>query len=85
MGETWLTITLAAVIGLVTGWIADPMTGRRHGLISTLATGLVGSYLGLFVVNVMETGFAGRWTGPAASAIGAVFLLTCLALVRRKA
>jgi uncharacterized membrane protein YeaQ/YmgE (transglycosylase-associated protein family) len=85
MDKPYVIILIAAVIGLVTGWLAELMTGRRHGLISTLATGLTGSFLGAFIANVMETSVLGMWTSPAFAATGAVFLLLTLALVRRRA
>jgi uncharacterized membrane protein YeaQ/YmgE (transglycosylase-associated protein family) len=84
MSEVWI-IVIAAGIGLVTGWLADLLTSRRHGLVSTLAVGLVGAFLGAFVANVLDTDFAGRWSSPALAGAGAIFLLVCLAAVRRSA
>lgn len=75
----------AIIIGLLAGWIADMVTGRRHGLLTTLVIGLVGSFLGAFIANVLNISFAGFWGSLIVSAVGAILLLALLALVRRRA
>ena len=85
MGENWVTILIVAAIGVVLGWLADLMTGRRHGLISAVAVGLVGAFLGLFIARVTAAEFAGAWTEDTLAAIGAGFLLISMAAVRRRA
>ena len=84
MSETYVLI-IAAVIGVVTGWLADLMTSKRHGAISTIAAVLTGAFLGAFIANTMESEIAGMWTGPAFAAVGAISLLVVMALVRRRA
>jgi uncharacterized membrane protein YeaQ/YmgE (transglycosylase-associated protein family) len=85
MGENWVTILIVAAIGVVLGWLADLMTGRRHGLFSAIAVGLVGAFLGLFVARVTAAEFAGRWTEDSLAAVGAALLLITMAAVRRRA
>jgi uncharacterized membrane protein YeaQ/YmgE (transglycosylase-associated protein family) len=85
MGENWVTILIVAAIGVVLGWLADLMTGRRHGLLSAVAVGLVGAFLGDFIARVTAAEFAGQWTEDALAAIGAAFLLIAMAAVRRRA
>jgi len=75
----------AIVIGIVAGWIADQVTGRRHGLMITFVVGLVGSFLGAFIANVLNIAYTGWWASLAVSAVGAVLLLALLGLVRRNA
>jgi uncharacterized membrane protein YeaQ/YmgE (transglycosylase-associated protein family) len=75
----------AIVIGLVAGWIANQVTGRRHGLLTTLVIGLVGSFLGAFIASVLNISFAGFWSSLIISTVGAIILLALLSLVRRKA
>lgn len=75
----------AIVIGLIAGWIADLVTGRRLGLLTTLVIGLVGSSLGAFVANVLNVNYAGSLGQLAVSTVGAILLLALLALVRRRA
>jgi uncharacterized membrane protein YeaQ/YmgE (transglycosylase-associated protein family) len=77
-------VLIAAAIGLVTGWLANQMTSRRHGLLSTLAVGLVGSFLGAFIADVIDVQTLGVWSSAAISAVGAIGLLVFLALVRRR-
>ncbi len=75
----------AIVIGLIAGWIADLVTGRRLGLLTTLVIGLVGSSLGAFIASVLNVNFAGSLGELAVSTAGAIVLLGLLALVRRRA
>ncbi len=74
----------AIIIGVVAGWIADMVTGRRYGLLTTLVVGLVGSFLGAFVASVLNIGFAGFWSSLIVSTVGAILLLLLLGLVRRR-
>ena len=85
MEENWVIYLIVAAIGAVLGWLADLMTGRRHGLLSAVTVGLVGAFLGNFIANVTAAEFAGRWTGPALGALGAGLLLITMAAVRRRA
>jgi uncharacterized membrane protein YeaQ/YmgE (transglycosylase-associated protein family) len=85
MGENWVTILTVAAIGVVLGWLADLTTGRRHGVVSAMAVGLVGAFLGLFIARVTAAEFAGRWTEDSLAAAGAAFLLITMAAVRRRA
>jgi uncharacterized membrane protein YeaQ/YmgE (transglycosylase-associated protein family) len=80
-----VTILTVAAIGVVLGWLADLMTGRRHGVLSAIAVGLVGAFLGLFIARVTAAEFVGRWTEDSIAAAGAAFLLITMAAVRRRA
>lgn len=78
----------AIIIGIAAGWIAEQLTGRRHGLLTNLVVGLVGAFLGSFLAGALGFGdvFGGSgWIGSLITAtIGAVILLFLLGLVRRK-
>lgn len=80
-----VSILAAIVIGVLAGWIAEQVTGRRHGLLTNLIVGLVGAFLGAFIANVMDIHYAGFVGSLIVSTIGAIILLALLGLVRRRA
>jgi uncharacterized membrane protein YeaQ/YmgE (transglycosylase-associated protein family) len=41
------------LVGLVAGWLADMVTGNRHGLLGDLILGIVGALVGGFVASAL--------------------------------
>jgi uncharacterized membrane protein YeaQ/YmgE (transglycosylase-associated protein family) len=80
-----VSILGAIIIGIVAGWIAEQVTGRRGGLITNLVVGLVGAFLGAFLAGMLGIGFAGFWGSLIVSTVGAIVLLLLVSLVRRRA
>ena len=75
----------AIVIGILAGWIAEQIMGRKHGIVTNLVVGLVGSFIGALLANVVGIGY-GTWIGSLiASVVGACVLLFLLGLVKRPA
>lgn len=74
----------AIVIGILAGWIAEQVMGRRHGLFTNLLVGVVGAFLGAFVAGALGIAFAGFWGSLVVSALGAILLLFLLGLFRRR-
>ena len=74
----------AIIIGIVAGWIAEQVTGRRHGLITNLIVGLVGAFIGWFLAGLIDVGVAGWIEWLVASTIGAILLLLIFGMVRRR-
>lgn len=74
----------AIVIGILAGWIAEQVMGRNHGLLTNLIVGIVGAFLGAFIVGALGVGFAGFWGSLIVSAFGAIVLLFLLNLVKRR-
>lgn len=74
----------AIVIGILAGWIAEQVMGRNHGLLTNLIVGVVGAFLGAFIVGALGFGFAGFWGSLIVSAFGAIVLLFLLNLVKRR-
>lgn len=72
----------AVVIGILAGWTAEQVMGRKHGLITNLMVGVVGAFLGAFIANLLNFGFAGFWGSLAVSTIGAIVLLAIVGMVR---
>ena len=75
----------AIVIGILAGWIAEQITGRRHGLLMNLIVGLVGAFVGGFLASVIGIDIEGFWMSLIASTVGAVLLLALFGLVRGRA
>jgi uncharacterized membrane protein YeaQ/YmgE (transglycosylase-associated protein family) len=74
----------AIIIGIVAGWIAEQVMGRRHGLLTNLIVGVVGALLGAFLAGALGIEFAGFWGSLLVATIGAIVLLAILGLFRRR-
>ena len=74
----------AIIIGILAGWIAEQVMGRNHGLVTNLAVGVIGAFLGGFIFNMLGLGFGGFSGSLIVSVIGAVVLLFLLSLVKRR-
>jgi uncharacterized membrane protein YeaQ/YmgE (transglycosylase-associated protein family) len=74
----------AIIIGIVAGWIAEQVMGRRHGLLTNLIVGIVGALLGAFLAGALGIEFAGFWGSLLVSTIGAIVLLAILGMFRRR-
>ncbi|MDU2064334.1 MAG: GlsB/YeaQ/YmgE family stress response membrane protein [Sporomusaceae bacterium] len=69
-------------IGLVAGWLAGMISqGSGLGLWGDLVTGVVGSFIGSFLFNMMGIAVYGLWGTLLASTLGAVLLLWILRMV----
>jgi uncharacterized membrane protein YeaQ/YmgE (transglycosylase-associated protein family) len=80
-----VSIIGAIIIGLVAGWIAEHVTGRRGGLLGSLVVGLIGSFLGAFIAGLLGIHFAGFWGSLIVATAGAIVLLLLWGAVRRRA
>jgi uncharacterized membrane protein YeaQ/YmgE (transglycosylase-associated protein family) len=77
----WL---VAIIIGIAAGWIAEQVTGRRHGILTNLIVGLLGALLGWFLADMIGIPIEG-WLGSLVAATGgAVILLFLFGLIRRR-
>lgn len=79
-----VSILGAIIIGILAGWIAEQVMGRKHGLLTNLIVGVVGAFLGAFLAGAMGIEFAGFWGSLVVSAIGAILLLAILGMFRRR-
>lgn len=73
----------AIVIGIFAGWLAEQIMGRRHGIVTNLIVGIVGSFIGAFLAGVLGLGGSGWIWSIIASTIGACILLFLLGLFKR--
>jgi uncharacterized membrane protein YeaQ/YmgE (transglycosylase-associated protein family) len=77
------------LIGILSGWLAEKLTGSDHGLIMNLIFGIAGSWLGFFAanaagINLGEIFQGWFWGNLLVSAAGAIILLMVLKLLRGK-
>lgn len=78
-----VSILGAIIIGILAGWIAEQVMGRKHGLLTNLLVGIVGALLGAFIASAMGIGFAGFWGSLIVSTLGAILLLFLVGMFRR--
>ena len=74
-------------IGALAGIIADKVMKTNHGLLMNIVIGIVGSYIGAFLANLLgiQLGeiFQGWfWGNLIVAAVGAIVLIWALRLVR---
>lgn len=79
-----VSILAAIIIGVLAGWIAEQVMGRRHGLLTNLLVGIVGAFLGAFLAGALGIGFAGFWGSLIVSAVGAILLLAIVGMFRSR-
>jgi uncharacterized membrane protein YeaQ/YmgE (transglycosylase-associated protein family) len=75
----------ALIIGVLAGWIAEQVTNREHGLVTNLIVGVVGAFLGAFLVGLAGIEFAVFWGSLIVSTIGAIVLLLIVSAFKKKA
>ena len=74
-------------IGALAGIIADKVMKTNHGILMNIVIGIIGSYIGAFLANLLgiQLGeiFSGWfWGNLIVAAVGAVVLIWVLRLVR---
>jgi uncharacterized membrane protein YeaQ/YmgE (transglycosylase-associated protein family) len=77
-------------IGAIAGWIAEKVTKSDHGLIKNIIIGVIGSFIGAFLANLLgirlgEIFQGWFWGNLIVAAIGAIVLIYVLRLVRGRA
>jgi uncharacterized membrane protein YeaQ/YmgE (transglycosylase-associated protein family) len=73
-----LGIVSFLIVGLIAGYIANALAGRREKLVANLVTGVIGAFLGgalFWVLGLRATGFIGALV---VATVGAVILLWIL-------
>ncbi|MBN1312138.1 MAG: GlsB/YeaQ/YmgE family stress response membrane protein [Anaerolineae bacterium] len=83
-----MDIVVWIIIGAVAGWLASLVmkTNRKQGLLMDIIVGIVGAFIGGFVLNLLGVG--GGVTGLNLTSlltafIGAVILLAILRVIRK--
>ena len=63
------------IIGILAGYIAEKVTSSDHGLLTNLLVGIVGSFVGGTLANVLNIEFYGWLGNLIVATIGAILLL----------
>ena len=63
------------IIGILAGYIAEKVTSSDHGLLTNLLVGIVGSFVGGTLANVLNVEFYGWLGNLIVATIGAILLL----------
>ena len=77
------------IIGGLAGWIAEKVMKEDHGLLKNIIIGIIGSYLGAFLANLLGIRlgevFQGWFLGNLiVAAVGAIVLLWLVRLFRNR-
>ncbi len=74
----------AIVIGIAAGWIAEKVMKRNHGLLTNLIVGVVGAFIGSFLIGMVGLGGgSGLLPSLVTSTVGAIVLLFGLGLLKK--
>jgi uncharacterized membrane protein YeaQ/YmgE (transglycosylase-associated protein family) len=76
-------------IGALAGWIAEKVMKENHGLIKNIIIGVIGSFVGAFIANLLgirlgEIFQGWFWGNLIVAALGAIVLLYVLRLIRSR-
>ncbi len=74
------------IVGIIAGWIAEQVTGRRHGLITNLIVGIIGAFIGGWLANTLNIQFldSALFNNLIIATLGAIILLLLFGLIRRR-
>jgi uncharacterized membrane protein YeaQ/YmgE (transglycosylase-associated protein family) len=81
---TLIALIWILLIGAVAGWLAGlVMKGRGFGLIGNIVVGIIGAFLGSFLLAVFGIVFWGILGSLLTAFIGAVALLFVIGLIKK--
>jgi uncharacterized membrane protein YeaQ/YmgE (transglycosylase-associated protein family) len=79
-----MDIILALVIGILAGWLAGMiMKGGGYGILGDLILGIVGAYLGSWILDVLGLSTYGLIGYIIMSVLGAVVLIAFIRVIKR--
>ena len=77
-------LIVVLVIGAIAGWLAGVvMKGRGFGLLGDIVIGIVGAFLGSFLLSLVGIAFYGLFGVLLTAFIGAVVLLLLARLIKK--
>jgi uncharacterized membrane protein YeaQ/YmgE (transglycosylase-associated protein family) len=80
-----MSIIAWIVVGIIAGWLAEKITGSDHGLLTNLIVGVVGAFIGGFLMSRLlgysfDQGL--NIITILVATLGAVILLVIVSLIR---
>ena len=82
-----MSIIAWIVVGLLAGWLAERITGRNHGLLMNLMVGIVGAFVGGFLVSsILGFQYAEGFNLPSivVATLGAIVLLAVFGVFQNR-
>ncbi len=78
------SVVALLVVGLVAGWLAGRiMKGAGFGLVGDLVVGVIGAFIGVWLLGLLGLSVGGTIGLLVASLVGALLLLYVIRLVKR--
>ncbi len=78
------SVVALLVVGLVAGWLAGRiMKGAGFGLVGDLVVGVIGAFIGVWLLGLFGLSVGGTIGLLVASLVGALLLLYVIRLVKR--
>jgi len=79
-----MNLIIFLIIGALAGWLAGViMKGRGFGIIGNIVVGILGSFLGGWLLPMVGLGMGGDFGGFITAVIGAVILLFIVSLIKK--
>jgi uncharacterized membrane protein YeaQ/YmgE (transglycosylase-associated protein family) len=79
-------LLILLIIGAVAGWLAGTLVkGYGFGLLGNIVIGVIGAFIGAWLMPMLGFGMAGIVGQIVSATIGAIVLLLLIGLVRRVA
>ncbi|MCX7557397.1 GlsB/YeaQ/YmgE family stress response membrane protein [Xanthomonadaceae bacterium JHOS43] len=87
MNLTLESLIILLLVGGIAGWLAGlVMKGRGFGILGNIVVGIVGAFVGTFVLGLFNVAIGGSILAAIINAfIGAVILLFLIGLIRKAA
>ena len=85
MGTPGVGFFSLIIIGGLAGWIAGMITGSRHGILTNILIGIVGSWLGSQGADLLHIAINGSLMHFVAALVGAIVVLVVWQLVHGQA
>lgn len=79
-------LLILLIIGAIAGWLAGTLVkGYGFGLLGNIVIGVIGAFIGAWLMPMLGFGMAGLIGQIVSATIGAIILLFLIGLVRRVA
>jgi uncharacterized membrane protein YeaQ/YmgE (transglycosylase-associated protein family) len=80
-----MSILVWIIFGAIAGWLAHLLTGRGGGLITNIIVGIVGAFIGGFIMSLLGGGGVSGFNLYSffVAILGAVVLLVVVGFIRR--
>ena len=79
-----MDIVYVLLIGLIAGWLAGMvMKGRGFGILGNIVVGVIGAFLGRFLINLLGFTSSGLLGALITAFIGAIVLLAIVGALKK--